>query len=156
MCAVSRLVRGSSGFWLACMYIHPLAKMLECVVQYYDGTNHLFGLSTAAMVYEFPAEFDTVNFKVMDVMYPEHADLCEVLGRLINGSYGQDEEIGLNPTLAGGGTLRGAMAINRKEFDPLWEGMRQDANDSDVFDKVKFERSLCVFREKRNLEEMKG
>ncbi|KAK5075622.1 hypothetical protein LTR70_009086 [Exophiala xenobiotica] len=102
----------------------------------HEGTNYLFGLYTAVLEYLFPKEFDISTVAMMDVLFPEHADFCEVLGSMLVGSYAMHG--GLNPVLAGGADLsRGSKAINRPELDTVWADVRLAFEKKDVWEKVR-------------------
>ena len=98
----------------------------------HGGTNYLFGLYTSVLRYKFGRMFETKQWSLNLVARPEEADIAELLGSLIGGTYHTGG--GLNPHLAGGANMSGKNAINKSELDYIYDEVKDILAHSPMWD----------------------
>lgn len=81
-----------------------------------EGTNYLLGLFYATVVYCFEEVFELKQYTWSFVAEPQHANSLEVIGSIVNGTFGfevggKSMGIGLNPSMAGGMPMTGPSSL---------------------------------------------
>jgi hypothetical protein len=97
----------------------------------HDGTNYLFGLYTSVLRAKFGRLFEIKQWCLNLVARPEEADIAEILGSVVGGTY--HTCCGLNPHLAGGASMQGRNAINKDNWAFMYEEVKQIVSSSSIW-----------------------
>lgn len=96
-----------------------------------EATNYLLGLFYATLQYCFQDSFELRQYRWSYVGEPEHAGFLEIVGSLVNGTYGLTVTgtplgFGLNPSLAGNVSMTGPKALTDPKLQPGFRFAQQE------------------------------